>query len=138
MIAYTHTDYHCNCKQPKSSDNNHERTPFVGYVVPMFEYLVKGTNLLGLSWCEKVVETQTYAQIAEVDFVPAEGKKKYADGLGKLNNYETLFIESSSYTLEDTLKSICDLFYILSQFNKCSFQTALKRSLFGSLCLSWN
>ncbi|CAO3677564.1 unnamed protein product [Rhizopus microsporus] len=95
----------------------------------MFEYLVKGTNLLGLSWCEKVVETQTYAQIAEVDFVPAEGK---------LNNYETLFIESSSYTLEDTLKSICDLFYILSQFNKCSFQTALKRSLFGSLCLSWN
>lgn len=41
----------------------------------MFKYLAKGTNLLGFSLCENVVETQTYAQIAEVDFVLAEVKK---------------------------------------------------------------
>ncbi|ORE05722.1 hypothetical protein BCV72DRAFT_208714 [Rhizopus microsporus var. microsporus] len=144
LIAYTLTDYHCNCKQHMASNNNHERTPFVEYVVPMFKYLAKETNLLGFSWCEKMVETQAYAQIAEVDFLPAEvKKKKYSDGLGRLNKYETLFIESSSgimqenvsHTLEDTLKLICEcngaLFYILRQFNKCSFQTALKRSTFG-------
>jgi hypothetical protein len=76
-------------------------------------------------------------------FVLANADKKYADGLGKLQNYESLFIESSSditqenvnHTLEDTLKLICEcngaLFYILSQFIKCSFETALQRSTFG-------
>ncbi|CEP19194.1 hypothetical protein [Parasitella parasitica] len=142
IIAYTLTDFHCNCKQPMNFTNNHERTPFVEFIVPMFKYLAKQTNLLGFSWCEKLVETQKYAQIEEVNFVIADVDKKYADGLGKLQNHESLFIESSSgitqenvNTLEDTLKLICEcngaLFYILSQFNKCSFETALRRSTFG-------
>lgn len=75
LITYTLTDYHCNCKQPMISNNNHERTPFVEYVVPMFKYFAKETNLLGFSWCEKIIETQTYAQIEEVDFVPADVKQ---------------------------------------------------------------
>ncbi|KAI8077642.1 hypothetical protein BDF21DRAFT_341696, partial [Thamnidium elegans] len=68
---------------------------------------------------------------------------KYADGLGRLNNHESLFIETSSgitrenvnHTLKDTLKFICEcngaLFYVLSHLNNCNFQTALKRSTFG-------
>ncbi|KAI9273833.1 hypothetical protein EDC94DRAFT_510359, partial [Helicostylum pulchrum] len=143
ITAYTLTDYHCNCKQPMVFNNNLEKTPFVEFVVPVFKYLAKETNLLGFSWCEKLTETQKYAQIAETNFVSANVDRKYADGLGKLNGYESLFIESSSgtvqknvdHTLEDTLKLICEcndaFFYILSQSNRCSFQTALKRSTFG-------
>ena len=54
LIAYTLTDYHCNYKQPMISNNNHERTFFVEYIVPMFKYFAKETNLLGFSWCEKL------------------------------------------------------------------------------------
>ncbi|KAI7896587.1 uncharacterized protein EV154DRAFT_547240 [Mucor mucedo] len=39
IIAYTLTDFHCNCKQPIVFNSNHERTPFVEYVIPMFKYL---------------------------------------------------------------------------------------------------
>ena len=72
----TLTDYHCNCKQPMAYNNNHERTPFVEYIIPMFKYLAKETNLLGFAWCEKLVETQKYAQIADVDYNLTEIKKK--------------------------------------------------------------
>ena len=88
----TLTDYHCNCKQPMAYNNNHERTPFVEYIIPMFKYLAKETNLLGFAWCEKLVETQKYAQIADVDYNLTEVKKKYADGLGKLNRHESVFL----------------------------------------------
>lgn len=36
IISYTLTDFSSNCKQ--HSTNNHERTPFVKYIVPMFKY----------------------------------------------------------------------------------------------------
>ncbi|CAO3639361.1 unnamed protein product [Mucor hiemalis] len=143
IISYTLTDFHCNCKQPMVTNSNHERTPFVDYVIPMFKYLAKETGLLDFSWCEKLVETQKYAQIAEVDYEAAGTDRKYADGLGKSNNSETLFIESSSgllqenisHTLEDTLKLLVEcngaLCYILSHFKNSRFETALKKSTFG-------
>ncbi|CAO3658239.1 unnamed protein product [Rhizopus stolonifer] len=126
-----------------ASNNNHERTAFVEHTVPMFKYLAKKTNLLGFSWCEKLVETQKYAQLAEVNYELSKVEMKYSDGLGRSNNYESLFIESSSgiiqenvnHTLDDILKFICEcngaLLYILSQFNRSSFKTALEGSTFG-------
>ncbi|KAI9270140.1 hypothetical protein EDC94DRAFT_499451, partial [Helicostylum pulchrum] len=39
IISYTLTDFHCSCKQPIILNSNHERTPFVEYVVPVFKYL---------------------------------------------------------------------------------------------------
>jgi hypothetical protein len=89
------------------------------------------------------MESQKYTHIAEVDFETSEVDKKYADGLGKVDDCETLFIESSSglqhenivHTLEDTLKLIIEcngaLGYTLSQLKKCNFESALKKSTFG-------
>lgn len=43
--------------------------------------------------------------------------------------------EDVNHTLEDTMKLISEcngaLCYVLSQYNKCSFETALKRRTFG-------
>jgi hypothetical protein len=135
IISYALTDFHCSCKQSFSI----ERTPFVEYVVPVFKYLAKETNMITFAWCEKLVESQKYTHIAKVDFESSEVDKKYADGLGKADDCETLFIESSSGlqhenivpTLEDTLKLIIEcngaLCYILSQLKKCNFELALKK-----------
>lgn len=56
--------------------------------------------MLVFSWCEKLVETQRYAQITEVDYESTNTDRKNADGLGKINNFEALFIESSSGLLQ--------------------------------------
>ncbi|KAG2198279.1 hypothetical protein INT47_004363, partial [Mucor saturninus] len=100
------------------------------------------TGLLDFSWCEKLVETQKYAQIVEVDYDTTITDRKYADGLGKSNNSEVMFIESSSgllqenisHTLEDTLKLIVEcngaLCYILSHFRNSRLKTALKKTTF--------
>ncbi|KAI7899101.1 uncharacterized protein BX663DRAFT_423765, partial [Cokeromyces recurvatus] len=128
---------------PMVLNSNHERTPFVEYVIPMFKYLSKETGMLDFSWCEKLVQTQKYAQISEVDYESRSTDAKYADGLGKANNSEVLFIESSSgllqenisHTLEDTLKLLVEcngaLCYILRHFKNSRFKTALKKSTFG-------
>ncbi|KAG1042672.1 hypothetical protein G6F43_011838 [Rhizopus delemar] len=106
-------------------NSNHERTPFVEYVISMFKYLSKETDMLDFSWCEKLVETQKYTQIVGVDYASASTDRKYADGIGKTNNYEALFIESSSVECNGAL---C---YILSHFKNSRFKTALKKSTFG-------
>lgn len=99
--------------------------------------------MITFAWCEKLVESQKYTHIAEVDFEASEVDKKYADGLGKVDGCESVFIESLSglqqehfvHTLEDTIKLVIEcngaLSYILSQLNRCNFKTALKKSTFG-------
>ncbi|KAG2208091.1 hypothetical protein INT47_010453 [Mucor saturninus] len=143
IISYTLTDFHCNCKQPMVFNSNHERTPFVKYVIRMLKYLFKETGLLDFSWCEKLVENQKYAQIVKVDYDTTSTDRKYADGLGKTNSPEVLFIESSSgllqenisHTLEDTLELLVEcngaLCYILGHFKNSRLKTALKKTAFG-------
>ncbi|OBZ81520.1 hypothetical protein A0J61_10434 [Choanephora cucurbitarum] len=143
IISYTLTDFHCNCKQPIVLNTNYERTPFVEFVIPVFKYLSKETNLLDFSWCEKLIQTHKYAQIAGVDYESRNVDIKYADGLGKANNLEAVFIESSSgllqenvsHTLEDTLKLLVEcngaLCYALSQYKNSRLKTVIKKSTFG-------
>lgn len=83
IISYTLTDFSSNCKQQLRSTNNHERTPFVKYMVPMFKYFGQETNLIEFSWCEKLLETYGMATLESSDFVTNLCDKRYADALGK-------------------------------------------------------
>ena len=83
IICYTLTDFSSNCKQPMRNSNNHERTPFVKYIVPMFKYLSQESNLTELYWCEKMIGSQGLAVSESNDFVISFSDRKYADGLGR-------------------------------------------------------
>ncbi|CEP16440.1 hypothetical protein [Parasitella parasitica] len=145
IICYTLTDFTSNCKQPLSSTNNHERTPFVKYIVPMFKYFSRETQFLEFCWCEKGLETQDMAVMENNDFVISLCNKKYADGLGKntMTSNEEFFVECSSgfekemvnHSLDDTLKLLVEcsnsLLYTIKQNKNASIDSITKKCTFG-------
>ncbi|RCH89981.1 hypothetical protein CU098_009815 [Rhizopus stolonifer] len=145
IISYTLTDFSSNCKQPLHSTNNHERTPFVKYIVPMFKYFGQETNLIEFSWCEKSLETYGMAALESSDFVKNTCDRKYADALGKgtTTENEEFFIESSSgfekeninHSLDDTLKLLAEcsnaLLHVIKHSKKASIDTITKKCTLG-------
>ncbi|KAL9540857.1 hypothetical protein MBANPS3_009446 [Mucor bainieri] len=145
IISYTLTDFSSNCKQPIQRTNNHERTPFVKYIVPMFKYFSQETNLIEFAWCEKGLETYGMAALESNDFVLNHCSKKYADALGKntMTDNEEFFIESSSgfdkenvnHSLDDTLKLLAEcsnaLLHIIKHNKKASIDTISRKCVFG-------
>lgn len=145
IVCYTLTDFSSNCKQELRNSNNHERTPFVKYIVPMFKYLGQESNLTEFSWCEKMIESQGLTVSESNDFVISFQDRKYADGLGRntRTNNEELFIECSSgfdkeitsHSLDDTLKLLVEcsnsLLHILKQNKRASMETMTKKCTFG-------
>ncbi|CAO3680677.1 unnamed protein product [Rhizopus stolonifer] len=145
IISYTLTDFSSNCKQQSHSTNNHERTPFVKYIVPMFKYFGQETNLIEFSWCEKSLETYGMATLESSDFVTNPCDRRYADALGKntTTENEEFFIESSSgfekenvnHSLDDTLKLLAEcsnaLLHVIKYSKKASIDTITKKCTFG-------
>ena len=145
IVCYTLTDFSSNCNQRLRNSNNHERTPFVKYIVPMFKYLSQESNLTEFCWCEKMIESQGLAVSESNDFVVSFSDRKYADGLGRntITNNEELFIECSSgfdneitrHSLDDTLKLLVEcsnsLLHILKQNKRASIETMTKKCTFG-------
>lgn len=145
IISYTLTDFSSNCKQQSHSTNNHERTPFVKYIVPMFKYFGQETNLIEFSWCEKKLETFRMATLESSDFVTNLCDNRYADALGKntTTENEEFFIESSSgfekenvnHSLDDTLKLLVEcssaLLHVIKHNKKASIDTITKKCTFG-------
>lgn len=134
IISYTLTDFSSNCKQQLRSTNNHERTPFVKYMVPMFKYFGQETNLIEFSRCEKLLETYGMATLESSDFVTNLCDKRYADALGKNTTAENeeFFVEFSSgfekentnHSLDDTLKLLAEcssaLLHVIKNNKKAS------------------
>jgi hypothetical protein len=125
---------------------NHERTAFVKYVVPMFKYFSQETNLIEFSWCERAVEAQELAGLQSNDYyVSGDMERRFADGLGKnvITKNEEVFMESSSgfdkenisHTLDDTIKLIVEcsnaLHYIIKKNKKASIDSITLRATFG-------
>jgi len=145
IACYTLTDFSSNCKQELHNINNHERTPFVKYIVPIFKYLSQESNLTEFCWCEKMIESQALAISESNEFVISFSDRKYADGLGRnmTTNNEELFIECSSgfdkeitaHSLDDTLKLLVEcsnsLLHILKQNKRASMETMTKKCTFG-------
>ncbi|CEP19541.1 hypothetical protein [Parasitella parasitica] len=145
IVCYTLTDFSSNCKQELRNSNNHERTPFVKYIVPMFKYLGQESNLTEFCWCEKMIESQGLTVSESNDFVISFQDRKYADGLGRntRTSNEELFIECSSgfdkeitaHSLDDTLKLLVEcsnsLLHILKQNKRASMETMTKKCTFG-------
>lgn len=145
IICYTLTDFHSNCKQLTRNNNNHERTSFVKYIVPMFKYFSQETNLIEFSWCEKGLETYGMAALENNNYVTSYSDRKYADALGKntVTDNEEFFIESSSgfekenvsHSLDDTLKLLAEcssaLLHIIKHNKKASIDTMIKKCTLG-------
>ncbi|KAI7879532.1 uncharacterized protein EV154DRAFT_52000 [Mucor mucedo] len=145
IISYTLTDFTSNCKQPLSSTNNHERTPFVKYIVPMFKYFSQERQFIEFCWCEKGLETQDMAVLENNDFVISLVDKKYADALGKntMTSNEEFFVECSSgfekevvnHSLDDTLKLLVEcsnsLLNTIKQNKNASIESITKKCAFG-------
>jgi hypothetical protein len=125
---------------------NHERTAFVKYVVPMFKYFSQETNLIEFSWCERAVEAQELAGLQSNDYyVSGDMERRFADGLGKnvITKNEEVFMESSSgfdkenisHTLDDTIKLIVEcsnaLHYIIKKNKKASIDSITLKATFG-------
>lgn len=136
IISYTLTDFSSNCKQQLSNINNHERTPFVKYIIPMFKYFSQETKLIEFCWCEKGLETQDMALLENNDFVISLGKNTMTDN-------EEFFIECSSgferekvnHSLDDTLKLLVEcsnsLLGTIKQNKTASIDTMTKKCSLG-------
>jgi hypothetical protein len=98
VICYTLTDLTSNCRQPLVNINNHERKPFVKYIIPTFKYFSQETQLLEFCWCEKSFVAYGVASLETNDFATNSRDGMYADALGKntMTGNEEFFIEASS------------------------------------------
>ncbi|KAI9259165.1 hypothetical protein EDC94DRAFT_497230, partial [Helicostylum pulchrum] len=124
---------------------NHERTFFVDFIVPIFQYFHDQVQYLQFQWCEVYIQSRSTGLIDMQTW--AKDKNGYADGIGYTGQDERLLMETSSggleedidHTLGDSLKLLKNLAAILNTYrskyldsNKTTFS---RLKVFGIQCI---
>lgn len=122
LVQHALTCFSSRCSRITAIKTNHERTFFVDFIVPIFQYFHDQIQYLQFQWCEVYIQSRSTGLVDMQTWT--KDKVGYADGIGYTGQDERLLVEVSSggleeeldHTLSDSLKLLENLTAILNTY----------------------